>query len=178
MRFSINLTTRTYLDHRLLNRICAVVVAVLILFLGWNITRISWNIGDQRRVVSEIRMLEGSLDIRPGGVSEKDYARQQAKIRFFNEIIYRKGTGWLNLLDLVENATPEGISLSALTPGKTRGELKLDGHARSFAAVRQYIEKLEGAKSFSDVLLLSHQEMMAGEKGRGVQFSISCRVQF
>lgn len=178
MRFSINLATRTYLNKRLLNQISFGVIAVLVVLLGWNITRLTWNFGEQRRLDSEVKALEGSLNIRPGGVSEKDFTRQQARIRFFNEIIDRKGTAWLNLLELVENATPDGISLSALTPGKKSGELKLEGRARSFAAVRQYVEKLEGARFFSDVLLLSHQEMVIGEKGRGVQFAISCKVQF
>jgi type IV pilus assembly protein PilN len=178
MRFSINLATRTYLDKRLLNQICVSAITVLVLLLGWNVTRMSWNLGEQRRLVSEVKVLEGSSNIRSGGDSEKDYARQQDRIRFFNEIIDRKGTDWLNLLELVEMATPEGISLAALTPGKKRGELRLDGYARSFAGVRQYVEKLEGSKSFSDVLLLSHQEMTVGEKGHGVQFSVSCKVQF
>jgi type IV pilus assembly protein PilN len=178
MRFSINLATRTYIDQRLLHQISVLVVTVLVLLCGWNVTRMSWNLGEQQRLVSEIKVLEGSSNIRPDGVSEKDYARQQGRVRFFNEIIDRKGTDWLNLLELVEMATPEGISLAAFTPGKKRGELRLDGYARSFAVVRQYVEKLEGSKSFSDVLLLSHQEMIVGEKGRGVQFSVSCKVQF
>jgi type IV pilus assembly protein PilN len=178
MRFKINLATRTYIDQRLLNRISAVVLTLLVLLLGWNVARISWNLGEQGRLVSEIKALEGSLNVRPGGVSEKDYTRQQARIRFFNEVIDRKGTDWINMLDLVENSTPEGISIASLTPGKNRGELKLDGRARSFATVRKYVEKLEGTKSFSDVLLLSHQEITVGENGRGVLFTISCKVQF
>ncbi len=178
MRFSINLATRTYLDQRLLNRCSAIILALLIVLLGWNITRVSSNLGEQRRLAPEISTLEGGLNARPGGVSEKDFSRQKTRISFFNEIIDRKGTAWLTLLDLVENATPDGISLATLTPGKKNGELKLDGRARSFATVRQYVEKLEGSKSFSDVLLLSHQELQVGEKGRGVQFSISCKVQF
>jgi hypothetical protein len=35
---------------------------------------------------------------------------------------------------------------------------------------------MEGSKNFSDVLLLSHQNIAAGEFNRGVQFSISCKV--
>jgi type IV pilus assembly protein PilN len=178
MRFSINLATRIYLDQRLLNQVCVVVLTLLVLMLGWNITRISWNLGEQRKLASEVNTLEGGLNIRPGGVTEKDFSRQKTRISFFNEIINRKGTAWINLLDVVESVTPEGIALAALTPGKKPGELKLDGRARSFATVRQYLEKLEGSKSFSDVLLLSHQELQFGEKGRGVQFSISCKVQF
>lgn len=178
MRFTVNLATRTYLNHRLINQISAVVITLLILFLGWNITRISWNLGEQSRLVSEVKSLGESLNIRPDGVSEKDYNRQQSRIRFFNEVIDHKGVRWLNLLDLVENATPEGISLSVLKPGKKDGEFKLEGHARTFAVVRKYVEKLEEAKAFSNVLLLSHQEITVGENGRGVQFSISCMVQF
>lgn len=178
MRFDINLVTRTYLNLRLLNQISFGVVALVLILLGWNVMRMSWNYGEQRRLAAETAALEGSLNARPGGVSERDFTRQRSRIRFFNEIIERKGTAWLNLLDLIESVTPEGISLAALTPGKKNGELKLDGRARSFAAVRQYVEKLEGATSFSDVQLLSHQEMPVGESARGVQFSISCKVQF
>lgn len=178
MRFSINLATRIYLDNRLLNQVSFGVVAVLIVLLGWNITRLSWNLGEQRRLDTEITSLEGRLNNKPGGVSEKDLTRQQTRIRFYNEIIDRKSTNWLQMLELVENVTPEGISLAAFTPGKNRDELKLDGRARSFAVVRHYLEKLEESKNFSNVLLLSHQELIIGEKGRGVQFSISCKVRF
>lgn len=178
MRFSINLATRMYLDQRLLNQISIIVIAVLVLLLGWNITRFSMNLSEQRRLASEVNVLEGNLNSRPGGVSEKDFSRQQLRIRFFNEIIDRKSTAWINLLELVENATPEGITLATLAPGKKKGELKLDGRAKSFAAVRRYVEALEGAKSFSDVLLLSHQEITVGQSGHGVQFSILCKVQF
>jgi len=178
MRFTLNLATRTYLNQRLVNQISAIVITMLLLLLGWNITRLSWNLGEKQRLVSEVKTLEESLNIRPGGVSEKDYNSQQSRIRFFNEIIDRKGTRWLNLLDLLENETPEGIALSALAPGKKEGEWKLEGNARSFSVVRKYVEKLEGAKAFSNVLLLSHREMTIGETGHGVQFSISCMVQF
>ena len=178
MRFSINLATRTYLDHRLLNRISALVIAFLLLLLGWNVARISSNLGEQRKLVSEIKTLENRLNIRPGNVNEKDFAGQQARIRFFNEIIDRKSKDWLNLLDLIENVTPDGIALAALAPGKKSGELTLEGRARSFSVVRQYVEALERSKTFSDVLLLSHQQIAVGENGRGVQFSISCKVLF
>ena len=67
--------------------------------------------------------------------------------------------------------------MSAIAPGKEKGELKLEGRARSFATVRRYLEKLEGSDDFTSVLLLSHQEIMVGETGRGVQFVITCRAR-
>src|SRR6185369_10202218 len=101
---------------------------------------------------------------------------QRNRIRLYNEIIERKSKNWLNLLDLFENVTPAGISLSTLAPDKTGDEWKIEGHARTFAAVQLYLEKLEGSKNFSHVLLLSHQNIIAGENNRGIHFSISCKV--
>lgn len=178
MRFSINLATRNYVDKRLLNQVCFGLMALLVVLSGWNITRASWNLGEQRQLDTEIQTLEGRFNSKPGGVSDNDFAQQQAHIRFYNDIIDRKGKDWLKLLDMIESVTPEGISMAAIAPGKKKDELSLDGRARSFNAVRQYLEKLEESGVFTDVMLLSHQELITGDKGRGVQFRISCKVRY
>lgn len=176
MRFTINLATRTYLDHRLINRLAFCAIAVLLVILGWNVSRVSSNMGEQSRLNAEITAIQSRLGAKPNGVSEAEFSRQKTRIRFYNEIIERKSIDWLSMLELFENATPEGIALSALTPGKNLEEWKLDGRARSFKAVQLYLERLEASKNFSDILLLSHQNMTAGETARGVQFAISCKV--
>jgi Tfp pilus assembly protein PilN len=176
MRFSINLATRTFLDHRLLNMIAFCTIAVLLAVLGWNVSRVASNMGEQNRINAGITGIQVKLGARPGGISETDLSRQKAHIRFYNEIIERKRINWLNLLELFENVTPEGISLSSLSHGKTLEEWKLDGHARTFKSVQQYLEKLEASKAFSNVLLLSHRNMAVDETAHGVQFSISCKV--
>jgi Tfp pilus assembly protein PilN len=176
MRYSINLATRTHLDHRLINRITLVTIVILILIAGWNISRVASNLGELSRMNSEIGAIQSKLSAKPSGISEAEISNQKARIRFYNEIIARKSLNWLNILDSFEDVTPEGISLSSLTPGKDKEEWKLGGRARSFNAVQQYIEKLESAKSFSNILLLSHQNMVVGQNDHGVQFNISCRV--
>ena len=176
MRFTINLATRTYLDHRLLNRVAYCAIAVLIVIVGWNVNRVSSNMGEQGRLNAEIAAVQSRLGTKPSDISEKEYSRQKVHIRFYNEIIGRKSTNWLNLLELFENATPEGISLSSLSPEKNQKEWKLEGRARSFKAVQRYFEKLGASKNFSNVLLLSHQNLTSGENVRGVQFTISCKV--
>lgn len=176
MRFTINLATRTYLDHRLLNRLSYFVIAVMLVITVWNVSRVSSGMGEQNRLSSEITAIEARLGSRVGGFTEAESARQKTRIRFYNEIIERKSINWLGLLDLVEDVTPAGIALSSLSPGKKQEELKLEGHAKSFPVLQKYLEKLEASKNLSDVLLLSHQNMVAGENVRGVQFSISCKV--
>lgn len=176
MRFTINLATKTYLDYRRLNRACGAGLAVLILLLAWNVTDISWNLGDLRRLVAENRELEGRLNARPPGVSEKDYTRTMGKIRFYNEIIERKSYSWLELLDRLEKATPAGISLVSLAPDTKKGILKIEGRTKSFDMLKNYLESLENSKAFTDILLLSHHDVAVGEKSKGVQFTLSCRA--
>lgn len=179
MRFTINLATRTHLDHGLLNRLAFCVIAVLLVVVGWNASRLSTNMGKQSRLRAEISAIEARSGAKPGGISDADSNRQKARIRFYNEIIERKSINWLDLLELFENITPEGISLSSLSPNKNQGEWKLEGRARSFKVVQQYLEQLETSKNFSNVLLLSHKNMTQGENVRGVrgvQFEISCKV--
>jgi type IV pilus assembly protein PilN len=176
MRFTLNLATRTYLDYRLVNRICAVAMLTLLALLAWNVSRVAWNVGELRRLKSEIAAYELRLNSRPSGVSEKEYTRMLASIRFYNDIIDRKVYNWLGLLERVENVTPDGIALVSLTPGKNLGELKIEGRAKGFGNVRTYVEKLNDSKEFTDISLLSHHEMAAGEKTKGVLFTISCRA--
>jgi type IV pilus assembly protein PilN len=176
MRFTINLATRTYLDHRLLNRLGYCAIALLLVITVWDVTRVSSNMGEQNRLNTEITAIQNRLGIKPGGISESDFSRQKKRIRFYNEIIERKSTNWLNTLEVFETVTPEGISLSSLSRGKKQEEWKLDGRARSFKSVKLYLENLEASKNFSNVLLISHQIITAGAKESGIQFTITCTV--
>ena len=176
MRFTINLATRTHLDHHLINRLGYCAVTLLLVMAGWNVYRVASNMGEQSRLNTEITAIQNRLGTKPGGISEADSNRQKTRIRFYNEIIEQKSTNWLSILEQFESVTPEGISLSSLSQGKTQEEWKLEGRARTFKSVRLYLEKLEASKNFSNVLLLSHQNMAAGEKISGIQFSITCKV--
>ena len=176
MRFTINLATRTCLDHRLINRLGGCAIAVFLVIAVWNVSRVSSNMGELSRLNAEIAAIQNRLGTRPGGISESEFGRQKTRIRFYNDIIERKSSNWLGILELFENVTPEGVSLSSLSQSKKLEEWKLDGRARSFKSVQLYLEKLEASKNFSNVLLLSHQNLADGEKKRGVQFTISCTV--
>lgn len=176
MRFTINLATRTYLDPRLVNRAGVAAMLVLLALLAWNVSRVAVNMGELGRMKSESAAFETRLNSRPAGVSEKEFTRLLASIRFYNDIIDRKAYNWMGLLERVENATPEGIALVSLAPQKGGKELKVEGRATGFGDVRTYVERLNDSKEFTDILLLSHRVLATGEKSSGVQFTISCRV--
>ena len=176
MRYTINLATRTHIDHAQFSRIAYCAIVLLLIIAGWNVSRVSTTMGEVSRLTAEIEAIQTKNGIKAGSASEADMALQKKHVRFYNGILERRGVNWLAALDLIENATPDGIALSTLTPGKKQEEWLLEGHARSFKSVRQYLEKLEGTKGIAGVLLQSSQNMAAGEKSRGVTFSISCRI--
>lgn len=176
MRFTINLATRTYLDHQRVNRFILATLVIALSMLAWNVSRLSSNLGELNRVKSEITAFEGRLNSRPAGVPEKDFNRLLSGIRFYNDIIERKAFNWSRLLEELENATPDGISLMTVAPDKKTGGISIEGRAKSFAQVRAYLEKLEDSGAFTDILLQSHKDLLFGEKNRGVQFALSCRL--
>lgn len=176
MYFSINLATRTYLDRRLVNRVGGGICAVLLLMLAWNINSAAWSIGELHRLRKDVATYENRLSSQPNGVSEKDSTRLQGNIKFYNDIIARKSFNWLGLLDQLELVTPDGIALSGLVPDVKKGELKIEGHAKGFSQIKLYMEKLEDSKVFTSALLLSHTSIVAGERTKGMQFTISCKA--
>jgi type IV pilus assembly protein PilN len=176
MRFTINLATRTYLNHDLVNRCLAAILLLLLLLTGWKLKQFWDNRVELKRLDSDIAALQTRLNSRPATVSEQEFGRRQKSIRFFNAIIERKAYGWLGLLDQLESVTPRQIALTSLAPEPKSGALKLEGVARNFGQVRSYLERLDDSKAFGEVLLLSHAEQVVGEKGRALRFGISCRM--
>jgi type IV pilus assembly protein PilN len=177
MRFTINLATRTLLDQRWVTRTFALAVVVLATLLAWNFLRFSWNLGEMRRFDAETASAEKRLKSAPPGISAADHARITAGMTFFNEIIKRKTFGWIAFLEKLENATPDGVAVTLLSPDKAKGIIEIQGRARNFRDLEVYLDKLEESGNFHDILLLSHKNEVLWEQANGLKFSISCRVK-
>lgn len=177
MRFTINLATRTILDQRRIDRACVAAVVVLAFLLVGAILLFSWNYGELRRLDAEAGEMKKQLTRPLPKIPEKDQARILEDITFYNEIIKRKAYGWLGFLEKLETATPNGIALTLLSPDKEKGNLTLQGWARNFKAIEEYLSLLEDSENFDDVLLLSHEKDELWEQAKGVRFSLSCRVR-
>jgi type IV pilus assembly protein PilN len=176
MRITINMATRIYLDHRRIRQVCralAIMLAILLLLNGAHLVSRQMEL---RRIRSDITTYEGRLNARPKDIPEKEYTTLLATIAFYNGILERKAFNWLGLLERLEDATPDGIALTALVPDGKNGTLKIEGRAHAFAGVRAYLEKLEDSRQFVNVLLLTQSDITVGSKSRGVQFSLSCRA--
>jgi type IV pilus assembly protein PilN len=176
MRFTINLATKTYVDQRLVSKVCYAAIALFVLVLSWNAFVAFSNLGELNRLKADIATYEGRLNSRPKDIPEREYTRLLAEIVFFNGVIERKAFNWLGLLEQMEDVTPEGIALTSLAPDMKTGDVKIEGRAHSFANLRSYMEKLDDSRGFTKVLLLSNSDVAINDKARGVLFTISCRM--
>ena len=177
MQFTINLATRRIFDQRRVDRACTIALVVLAILLAGSVLLFSWNLGEMRRLDAEATAAGKKLTRPLPSISEKDRAAILADISFYNEIIKRKTYGWLTFLRQVEAATPNGISLTLLSPDREKGSIAITGWARDFKAIAEYLEMLENSETFYDVLLLSHKNVELWEQAKGITFSISCRVK-
>lgn len=175
MRFTIDLSDGKRRGRTRIDRISVAVAVILLATLAWNGMRCASNLGEEKRLRDDIAGLKKRAHGRAAPVSESQRASILAETRFFNDIIERRAFGWLELLEQVENATPDGIWLSSLVPDRKTGAIRVEGLAANFSTVRVYLEKLEDSGRFADAQLVSHEKKSLWEQAGGVRFSVTFR---
>ena len=176
MDLRINLATRYYLDSRLVNLLLGMSVLVLLVLTAAAAWSVATKFGQQKRLTSDIALLQTRFATTAKGFSEKDYQHLLTRISFANSLIAKRSVDWLALLDQVEAVVPEGLSLSSFEPGLKDASVKLTGTARGFRNVRLLVENLEGNPHFKEVFLQSHSDVSMPGDQKGVSFTLTCKV--
>lgn len=78
---------------------------------------------------------------------------------------------WNDLFGGLETNAGGDISLLAVLPNAEKGELRLSGEARDFAALRAYLQRLGASGILADVRLLNH-EVRESDAQKPVVFSV------
>ncbi|ABQ26116.1 PilN domain-containing protein [Geotalea uraniireducens] len=178
MQLKINLATRSYINTRQLNLAIAVSIALLLLWMFFNVKDIAYNSGEMKRLTTDTTALDTKFKAASKGVPEKEYSTLLLKIGFANSIIEKKSVNWLVLLDNLEAVVPEGVAISAIEPDPKKQILKLSGAATNFNNVRQFVENLESSNFFTTVFLENQAEIKVGQSQKGISFTISCKVDY
>ncbi|MBJ6726331.1 PilN domain-containing protein [Geomesophilobacter sediminis] len=174
MKLRINLATRRYIDHRMVNGILGGAFLVCLLLLAFQLNRTAYLAGEVRRARGEAAALAktGKVEV----VNESQYRVVKARIAFANTVLERKGLNWLGLLDALEATVPEGVALNRIEPNPHDNLIKIGGAARNFTNLRQLMENMEHSPYFSEVYILSQSEAKVGLTQQGILFGLSTRV--
>ncbi|TYO98737.1 type IV pilus assembly protein PilN [Geothermobacter ehrlichii] len=177
MKPTINLATHEHLNRRAVYGVYALVGLLLLLALVFNLH--AWFAGraQLQRLDARIAELQQQLGIDESAppVSDSDFARLQARIRFANRVIERDSYRWSLLLGHLERVLPRQVRISTIHPLFKEGKIRLSGEARSIADLQLLLDRLVASKFFSEVLILSQQTVDDPAGGDLVGFRIEVR---
>lgn len=174
MRFTLNLATRLYINTRQVNLVFGILAGVLLVVLALVTGVVVGQVTDQRRLTAELADINAKITASGKGVSDKEYQALLVRIKATNEIIRRKSFNWVGFLDWLERVVPDGVMFTSLEPSIKDGQLKIAGVARNFTTLRTFLENLEDSGFFTDIYLLTQNELKVDDTQKGVSFSISC----
>jgi hypothetical protein len=102
-------------------------------------------------------------------------ARMQAspeEIREGRETYLRLTTPWGDLFSTLERAAPDDVMLLAIEPDPRAGTVQISGAGRDYAAVLDYVARLQNEKLLSGVHLVRH-EVRQDDPQRAAAFSVA-----
>jgi hypothetical protein len=106
-----------------------------------------------------------------GQAGAGDEAMLRPQVEAAAKAITRLATPWGDLYRCLEDSVDETVSLLAILPNAEKGEVRLNGEAKDFAALRSYLKKLGESGTLTDVRLL-RQEVKQSDAQRPIVFSI------
>jgi type IV pilus assembly protein PilN len=179
MRLTINLATKIYINTRRLNFLIAAAFALLLVLLLVNVRNIAMDLGAMKHLNYGIAILEGKAKKTNGAaVPDKEYQDLLARIKFANGLIEQKTFNWLMLFDKLESIVPDGVAIDAIEPSPKDNGLKLDGMAKGFGNLREFMENLEDSKYFTDIYLVSQSDTQISQNQKGISFNITCKAKY
>jgi hypothetical protein len=100
-----------------------------------------------------------------------DAAVLRPQIEAAAKAIARLGTPWGELYRSLEASVDDSVSLLAILPNPEKGEVRVNGEAKDFAALRGYLQRLNDSGTLTDVRLLG-QEVKQNDAQHPVVFAI------
>jgi hypothetical protein len=175
MKFKINLATRVYIDVRKLNICLVLMFSVLFIWLFITFYIFMDNTSQLKRLADH----KARLAPKTGSdkVSEADYMKFLARVKYVNAILYKRSYDWLTLFSNLEQLVPEGVALRGLEPADKGESLKITATARNFPAIRRFVEGLEGSSKFTEINLVDQANIREANLLKGINFTITCKAQ-
>jgi type IV pilus assembly protein PilN len=179
MRFTINLATKRYINHRAINASLLAAVCLLAILAGINGYVLYDNMVETGKIRTQLDSLSGRYGrgAEAKGFTEQEYKALLENIALANGIIVRKSREWLLIPERLEEVVPDGVALDSVSFDAKEKGLKIAGSARNFGRLRTFVENMEKSAHFRDVLLVNHGDTKDKEL-KSVNFSITCKGDF
>jgi type IV pilus assembly protein PilN len=180
MRLTINLASENYRKARLIRKLLWMVSILLVGVGAWQIeTYLAYKKESRyleesrQKVVESQRSLERELNTKGIDASDAGVKAFSGRVAALNELISRRVFSWTLLLNELESAVPNNISVTRLQPKFPEGVITLSGKAISLKDLTRLIIKLEDSQDFAEVFLKDQ----ATDKEGFVEFTIELKYR-
>lgn len=134
-------------------------------------------LGRQAAMLEEAEGLQMQIDARNARPSRAPVTPEaDAARRKIGEVNARLTFPWDRLLKMLESSAGEDVALLAVEPDTTNYQVKLEAEARNWAAMIDYVGKLDGEGAFSKASLVSHQ-VDKSDPQMPIRFVVLCELK-
>lgn len=113
----------------------------------------------------------GGMSPLAGRTGQRESEDMAVQVSRANEVLHRLTLPWNALFRAVESAAGKDIALLAMEPDLEKKQVKISGEARDFAALLNYVTRLEEQAVFGPVYLQGHQ-VQQQDPDKPVRFSL------
>lgn len=176
MQVALNLATRRYYTKARFRLVLWLVLLIFVVLTIIGAIRFLQTYGDASKVVSENAELDKLLAGRPAGVSEKELTYRKHQVETLNRILARRYVSRYELLDMLEEVTPNGVAYTLISPDQKEKAVKLEGRVRSLRILSTLMERLNSVKGFRNPRLVSTGDttpQTLPDQPQGIKFVIT-----
>lgn len=177
MKYSINLSSRSYVNKKALYLVYLVCGIVLIAGLFFN-AGYFFKLRNQIDT-TELRLkeLEEKILASQGGevadYSADRYEKVLDEIKLANGILKRDSFRWTSLLDQLESVIPNAVKIESIAPDYEKNSVKISGIAKELKDMKRFLDNLIKSDHYDAVFLLNQSVEETDNLQTGIKFSIN-----
>lgn len=170
MQSKLNLASQVYVNKRALYLGYAVVTAVLILVLATQLRYLSRLQQQEQFLNQRIAEIQTQLGLTAESASytPDELNKLLQNIEFSNNLIVKDSFQWTGLLSKLEAVVPDRVRIIDLRPNFKDSVLTISAQAESLQQMNEFIDALNASPDFSEILLLSQNELELPEPKNGL----------
>lgn len=179
MKYTLNLATRSYVNRRNLYLCYALLGALLVIVLMFNLLRffslrseISNNETHKKEIELQLLAKSGA---DAAGYDAANYQKILASIQSANEILLQDSFRWTELLDQMESVVPRDVRIVKIDPNHEQRTVKLSGQAKTLQSLKRFIDNLIKSEHYANVFL---EQQASDSKTKVIRFSINLEGAF
>jgi len=171
MQTTINLATRHYYNRRQFKLLLLFICLTLLTLSAFGIYRLIGYRTASSALTAEISAIDKRL-AGSSGVSVQELNTHGRQLAAIHAILAQRRNSRLTLLDTLESASLNGITITAITPDQKNKSFRLEGRTRSLAILSNLLERLGAANGVRKPTLVStentpHRGMPGSPEGIG-----------